>query len=62
MKLSEKFSDRNLDDVFKLILLIMEELIKNLSKFKQDNLRNSMIVNLRKIRFLQQVKKIELIN
>ena len=62
MKLSEKFSDRNLDDVFKLILLIMEELIKNLSKFKQDNLRNSMIVSLRKIRFLQQVKKIELIN
>ena len=29
MKLSEKFSDINLDDVLKLILLIMEELWKN---------------------------------
>ena len=28
MKLSEKFSDINLDDVLKLILLIMEELWK----------------------------------
>ena len=33
-----------------------------LSKFMWDNLRNSMIENLTKNIFLEQVKKIELIN
>ena len=62
MKLSEKSTHRNLDDMFRLTLLIYGRNMKKImSKFMQDNLRNSMIVNLRKNRFLQQVQKIELI-
>ena len=62
MKLNEKSTHRNLDDMFRLILLIYgRNLKKIMAKFMQDNLKNSMIVNLRKNRFLQQVQKIELI-
>ena len=65
MKLiSEKFSHRNLDDVFRLILLIYGRIMKEtyMSKFMLDNLRNSMIINLKQNRLLQQLLKTELIN
>ena len=49
--------------MFRLILLIYDRIMKNyLSQFMRDNLRNSIIVNLTKKRFLQQVRGIELIN
>ena len=35
---------------------------KNVLKFMEDNLKNSMIVNLTKNKFFQQVQKIELIS
>ena len=59
MKLSKKkINDRNLDGIFRLILLIYGKNMKNMSKFMQNNLRNSM----RKNRFLEHVQKIEHIN
>ena len=45
MKLCRKFSYRNLDDMFRLILLIYGE--KNVSTFTQDDL-NCRIVNFTK--------------
>ena len=62
--ISEKFSHRNLDDVFRLILLIYGRIMKEtyMSKFMLDNLRNSMIINLKQNRLLQQPLKTELIN
>ena len=63
MKLSKNCNDINLDGMFRLILLIYgEKNTKNVSNFMQDNIRDSMIVNLTKNIFLQQVQKIELIN
>ena len=59
MKASKNFNDRNLDSIFRLILVIYgKNMIKYVSKSKQDNLRNSMTIN----RFLQEVQNIELIN
>ena len=60
----EKFSHINLDDVFRLILLIYGRIMKKryMSKFVLDNLRNSMIINLKQNRILQQVLKTELMN
>ena len=46
-------NDRNLDGIFRLILLIYgENMKKYVSKFMKKNLRNSMTKN----RFLQHVK------
>ena len=53
MKLSKEFDHRILDGVFRLILLIYgKKSEKYVSKFMQAYLRNSMIVNLTKNRFL----------
>ena len=47
MKLSKKSSHINLDGIFGLLLLIYGRIMKQyVSKFMQDNLSNSMIVNL----------------
>ena len=63
MKLSKEFSYKNLDGIFSTILLIHGRIMKkHLSEFTKDNLMKSMIVKLRKNRFLQQPQKIELIN
>ena len=52
MKASKNFNDRNLDSIFRLILVIYgKNMIKCVSKSKEDNLRNSMTKN----RFLQDV-------
>ena len=50
--------------VFRIILLIYGEKDTNkyVSKFIQDNLGNFMIVIFTKNRFLQQVRKVKLIN
>ena len=49
--------------MFRLILLIYEENMKKyVLKFMYNSLRNTMIVNLRKNKLLQQVQKTELIN
>ena len=64
MKLSKNFNDRNLDGIFKLILLIYRKKYEKIcvkiyvGYFKE--LRD--IVNQTKYRFLQQVQKTELIN
>ena len=59
MKLSKKINDRNLDGIFRLILLIYgENMKKYVSKFMQNILRNSMTNN----RFLKHVQKTERIN
>ena len=63
MKLSKEFSYKNLDGIFSTILLIHGRIMKkHLSEFTKDNLMKSMIVKLRKNRFLQQPQKIQLIN
>ena len=63
MKLSKEFSYKNLDGIFSTILLIHGRIMKkHLSEFTKDNLMKSMIVKLRKNRFLHQPQKIELIN
>ena len=52
MKATKNFNDRNLDSIFRLILVIYgKNMIKYVSKSKEDNLRNSMTKN----RFLQDV-------
>ena len=49
--------------MFRLILLIYCSIIKKkMSEFIYDYLKNSMIVNVTKNLFLQQVEKTELIN
>ena len=49
--------------MFRLILLIYCSIIKKkMSEFIYDDLKNSMIVNVTKNLFLQQVEKTELIN
>ena len=59
MKLSKKKYDRNLDGIFRLILLIHGKNMKEyVPKFMQNILRNSMT----KSRFLQHVQKTEHIN
>ena len=59
MKSSKKINDRNLDGIFRLILLIYgENMKKYVSKFMQNILRNSMTNN----RFLKHVQKTERIN
>ena len=56
-------NDKNLDGMFRLILLIYCSIIKKkMSEFIYDDLKNSMIVNVTKNLFLQQVEKTELIN
>ena len=56
MKSSKKINDRNLDGIFRLILLIYgENMKKYVSKFMQNILRNSMTNN----RFLKHVQKTE---
>ena len=54
----KKFSDRNFDVIFRLMLLIYGENMKKLSKCMQNNLRNSMTKN----RYLQRVQRTEYIN
>ena len=44
------------------VINIKKNTQKYVSKFMQNNLKNPMIVNVTKKRFLQQVQKIELIN
>ena len=62
MKLNRKLSHGNLDGMLKLALVIYgRNMKKYLLKFMLDNLRIT-IVNQTKNRFLQQAKKIELIN
>ena len=62
MKLNKKLSHGNLDGMLKLTLMIYgRNMKKYLLKFMLDNLRIT-IVNQTKNRFLQQAKKIELIN
>ena len=60
MKLGKKnINDRNLDGIFRLMLLIyVKNMKKYVSKFMQNNLRNSMTNN----RFLKHVQKTERIN
>ena len=54
---------KHLNGVFRSILLIYGGNTKRYqSNFLQDNLRDTVIVNLKEDRFLQQVQKIELIN
>lgn len=62
MKVSKNFSHRNLDGLFRIMLLTLErkKIKKYVSKFMQANMRDSMIINLTKIRILQQVQKIKL--
>ena len=48
--------------MFRLISLIYCSIMKNMSEFLYDDLKNSMIVNVTKNLFLQQVEKTELIN
>ena len=63
MKFSKKFSYRNLDGMFRLILLIYGRIMREyLWKFMYDNLKYSMIVNLTKSRFLEHFQKIELVD
>ena len=62
MKLNKKLSHGNLDGMLKQTLMIYgRNMKKYLLKFMLDNLRIT-IVNQTKNRFLQQAKKIELIN
>ena len=59
IKLSKKVNDRNLDGIFRLILMIYgKNMKKYVLKFMQNNLRNSMTKN----RFLQHVQKTDDIN
>ena len=61
MKLSKKFSHKNLDGMFRIILLIYvgkKNTKKHVSKFMQDNLRNSIIVNLTEIDFCNRFRKL----
>ena len=59
IKLSKKINDRNLDGIFRLILMIYgKNMKKYVLKFMQNNLRNSMTKN----RFLQHVQKTDDIN
>lgn len=50
--------------MFRLILMTFgqEDIKYYVPKFIQDNLRNSIIINSRKNRFLQQFQKTKLIN
>ena len=61
MKVSKNFSHRNLDGLFRIMLLTYGEKKKKkyVSKFMQANMRDSMIINLTKTRILQQVQKIK---
>ena len=55
----KKINDRNLDGIFRLILMIYgKNMKKYVLKFMQNNLRNSMTKN----RFLQHVQKTDDIN
>ena len=64
MKISKNFSHRNLDCMFRIMILIYGEKKnekKYVSKFMQDNMKDSMIIiNLTKNRIWQQVQKIKL--
>ena len=62
MKVSKSFSHRNIDGLFRIILLTYGEkkIKKYVSKFMQANMRDSMIINLTKTRIMQQVQKIKL--
>ena len=58
MKLSKKIRHRNLDGMFRLLLMSYGRIMKKyLSKFMQENLRNSSIVNLTKIDFYNSFSK-----
>ena len=48
--------------MLRLILIYDRTMKKYQLKFMQDSLKNFMIINLTKNRFLQQVQKIKLIN